>query len=43
MQYKLLEMVLDLKSNAYSLDLTKSILDAKTYKTYYFFSEGWRC
>ena len=31
-----LRQLLDLKSNAFSLDLTKSILDAKTFKTYYF-------
>ena len=31
-----LRQLLDLKANAFSLDLTKSILDAKTYKTYYF-------
>ncbi len=34
-----LRQLLDLKSNAFSLDLTKSILDAKTYKTYYFFHQ----
>ena len=31
-----LRQLLDLKTNAFSLDLTKSILDAKTFKTYYF-------
>ena len=31
-----LKQLLDLKTNAFSLDLTKSILDAKTFKTYYF-------
>ena len=31
-----LRQLLDLKSNAFSLDLTKSILDAKIFKTYYF-------
>lgn len=31
-----LRQLLGLKTNAFSLDLTKSILDAKTFKTYYF-------
>lgn len=31
-----LRQLLDLKTNAFSLDLTKSILDTKTFKTYYF-------
>ncbi len=31
-----LRQLLDLKTSAFSQDLTKSILDAKTFKTYYF-------
>ena len=31
-----LRQLLDLKANAYSYDLTKTILDRKTFKTYYF-------
>ena len=31
-----LRQLLDLKANAYSTDLTKAILDEKTFKTYYF-------
>ena len=31
-----LRQLLDLKANAYSYDLTETILDKKTFKTYYF-------